>query len=392
MKIKQIEVLVTKIPRVEPKSDMKKRQITDAYYVLDRPLSVVYSNNIETVYVKITTDEGIVGWGEILAPTSPEVAAVIIKTALAPVLVGENPLQNQVLWDKMLNMFRVRGYTGGFLLDAMTGLDIALWDIKGKYLNQPLYMLMGGKYRTKIPVYISSIAGSTVEERMESIASLFADGNKAIKLHTVGESWRDALEMLETIRSKYNPEQLKVSHDAHWNYTLGEARKFGIYMDELDMEFFECPLSPEDLYGHVKLAEGMNTPIALGESMRSLYTFNEWVKAGAVEVLQPDMGRCGITDMLRIATIAEANGLKVAPHLSVHQNVGFAATVHYSAAIPNLHSFEYQPVAINVANEYSNCGVKLENGCINISDAPGLGIDMDESVLSKYVTEHIKIN
>jgi len=354
-------------------------------------MSVVYSKNIETVFVKITTDDGIVGWGEVLAPTSPEVVATIIRTALAPILIGENPLQNQFLWDKMLNMLRVRGYTGGYLMDAMSGLDIAFWDIKGKYLNQPAYMLMGGKYRDKIPAYISSIPGATIDERMESIAQLVVSGNKAIKLHSVGESWRDALEMLTAIRKVYSPIQLKVMHDGHWNYTLGEARKFGYYMDELDLDFFECPLNPEDLYGHVKLAEGMNTPIALGESMRSLYTFNEWVKAGAVEVLQPDMGRCGITDMLRIATIAEANGLKVAPHLSVHQNVGFAASVHYSAAISNLHSFEYQPVSLGVAAEYSDCGVKLENGFINISENPGLGVTIDEKILSKYVTEHIII-
>jgi len=391
MKIKEIDVLVTKIPREEAKSDARKKQITKDYYVLDRPMSVVYSKNNETVFVKVTTDDGVYGWGEILAPTSPEVVATIIRTALAPVLIGENPLQNQYLWDKMLNMFRVRGYTGGYLMDAMTGLDIAFWDIKGKYLNQPAYMLMGGKYRDKIPVYISSIAGATVGERMESIAKLVTEGNKAIKLHTVGDSWRDALEMLVAIRKEYSPRQLGVMHDAHWNYTLGEARKFGGYMDELDLEFFECPLTPEDLYGHVKLAEGINTPIALGESMRSLYTFNEWVKAGAVEVLQPDMGRCGITDMLRIATIAEANGLKVAPHLSVHQNVAFAATVHYSAAISNLHSFEYQPVARSVAAEYSDCGVRLENGHINLSEEPGLGVAIDEKIQKKYVTEHITI-
>lgn len=391
MKITQIDLLVVKIPREEAKSDARKRPITEDYYVLDRPLSVVYSRNIETVFVKVCTDEEITGWGEILAPTSPEVTAMIIRTALAPVLIGENPMQNQFLWDKMLNMLRVRGYTGGYLMDAMTGLDMAFWDIKGKYLKQPAYMLMGGKYRDKIPVYISSIAGASVDERMESIAALAAAGNSAIKLHTVGEGWRDALEMLTAIRKVYSPGQLAVMHDGHWNYTLGEARKFGVYMDELDLEFFECPLTPEDIYGHVKLAKSMNTPIALGESMRSLYTFNEWVAAGAVEVLQPDIGRCGITDMLRIATIAEANGLKVAPHLSVHQNVAFAATVHYSAAISNLHSFEYQPVARNVAAEYSDCGVKLKNGCINISDAPGLGVEIDEKILKKYVTEVITI-
>lgn len=388
MKITRLETFVVKIPRVDAKSDAKQRDITRDYFVLDRALSVVYSRNIETLFVKITTDDGLVGWGEVLAPTCPEVAASIIKTALAPVLLGENPLCNQMLWDKMLSMFRVRGYTGGFLMDAMAGIDIALWDLKGKALNLPCYLLMGGQARNNVPIYISSIAGATIDERMDSIAALVSQGNRAIKLHAVGTSWRDALEMLRAIRKTYDAQALHVMHDAHWNYTLGEAMKFGREMDELDLDFFEAPLLPEDLNGHVKLAAHMNTPIAVGEAMRSLYTFHEWIHAGAVEVLQPDIGRCGITDMLRIATLAEAAALKVAPHLSLHQLIGYAASVHVSFALPNLQSFEYQPLSMQVATQYASCDFLPNKELIPLPTAPGLGVTMDEKLLKPYLTQH----
>lgn len=119
--------------------------------MLDKPLSVIYSRRNESVLIKITTDENIIGWGEVLAPTSPEVVAEVIRTALAPCVIGADPFENQVLWNRMYNMFRVRGYQGGFLLDGISGVDSALWDIKGKACGMPVWRLLGGAAHEKYP-------------------------------------------------------------------------------------------------------------------------------------------------------------------------------------------------------------------------------------------------
>ena len=391
MKIDQIDVYVVKIQPDIPAQPLGVRTLAGDYYVLDKPLSVIYSRRNESVLIKITTDENIIGWGEVLAPTSPEVVAEVIRTALAPCVIGADPFENQVLWNRMYNMFRVRGYQGGFLLDGISGVDSALWDIKGKACGMPVWRLLGGAAHEKVPVYMSSNRGQTVDERVTDVKERLEEGFHAYKLHAVGDSWRDALEVLEAIRKRWGPRDLRLMHDGHWNYTLGEARKFGRLMNGLDMEFFECPLAPEDMQGHVELARTMDTPLALGESMRNASTFAQWIERRAVEFVQPDVGRVGVTDYMRISTIAEAHQLATAPHLSTHLAVGFRASLHVAIAAPSTRYFEYQPVAAANAKKFAACDIRMEDGCLHKPNAPGLGVDVSEKALAAYVTRKITV-
>ena len=391
MTIAKIEAFVVKITPQNPTPTGRIRPLTEDYYVLDKPLSVVYSKRNESVLVKITTDEGVVGWGEALAPTSPEVVCKVIETALAPCLIGHNPLEHRVLWDKMYNMFRVRGYQGGFLLDGISALDIALWDIKGKAFHQPVWMLLGGASHERIPIYVSANRGTTDEERAAYVEGLLEQGFHAYKLHAVGDGWRDALRTLEALRARFPVDELKLMHDGHWNYTLGEARKFGRLMNGLDLEFFECPLPPEDLEGHIELAATLDTPLALGESMRNAMTFAEWIDRKAVHFLQPDVGRVGITDYMRIAELAAAHHLHSGPHLSAHLSIGFMASVHLAIAVPGTQYFEYQPVAEQNAALFSEKDSHVENGWLTKPAAPGLGVEISEKALMNHVTHHITV-
>ncbi|MEA5014709.1 MAG: mandelate racemase/muconate lactonizing enzyme family protein [Candidatus Limiplasma sp.] len=391
MRIIRIEAFVVKIARDHPGPASGVRPLTEDYYVLDKPLSVVYSRRNESVLVKITTQEGITGWGEVLAPTSPEVVCAVIETALAPCLMGADAFEHQVLWNRMYNMFRVRGYNGGFLLDGIAGIDIALWDLKGKALGQPVWRLLGGASHERVPVYVSANGGETVPERVDYVRGLVEGGFHAFKLHAVGEGWRDALAVLEGIRKEYGPRELKLMHDGHWNYTLGEARKFGRLMNGLDLEFFECPLPPEDLEGHVELARTLDTPLALGESMRNASTFAQWIDRKAVQFVQPDAGRVGITDYMRIAAVAEAHHLMTGPHLSTHLSVGFMASLHLAIATPSTRFFEYQPVAEENARKFSSRDAGLVDGCLTKPTAPGLGVDISEKALLQYITHKITV-
>ncbi|QNK59580.1 mandelate racemase/muconate lactonizing enzyme family protein [Paenibacillus sp. PAMC21692] len=392
MKITKIEVYIVKLRPTGPIQTEGKRFITADYFVADsNRRSCVYSVNAETVFVKVSTDEGIAGWGEILAPTNPEVVATILKHHLAPMALGQNPMQNQMLWDRMLDTLRERGYTGGYLVDAMAGLDIAFWDIKGKALGQPVYMLLGGKYRDKLQCYCSSVPGADAKERLENVARLKEEGFNAIKFHTFGRGKKPDLEALYAIRAKFGSDELEFMFDAHGKFTHSEAYTVGRALGELDATFFEAPITFEDRDGHRKLAEAIDTAIAVGEPLRTIYTFKEWIASGAVEVLQPDIGRNGITEMMRIAHLAEAFHLTFAPHLSAHQAVGHAASIHVSAAIPNFLTYEYQPAALRRSSEYTNASFRLEKGHMIVPNEPGLGVEIDEQAMQRAVTEHFEI-
>jgi L-alanine-DL-glutamate epimerase-like enolase superfamily enzyme len=391
MKITKVEVFVVKIPSIKVASPNTKRYITEDYFINEGRRSCIYSDNMETIFVKVSTDEGIEGWGELLAPTNPEVAAAVIKGHLAPLVIGENPMETQFLWDKMLDTLRERGYAGGYLVDAMAGLDVAFWDIKGKAFNLPVYMLLGGQYRDKLRCYCSSVPGRTLEERLESVDRIVEQGYDAIKIHTFGQGKKADLDMLTAIRKRYTTDQLDLMLDGHGKYTHSEAFSLGRALGDLDLLFFETPLTFEDIKGHKKLADAIDTAIAVGEPLRTIYTFRDWITEGALEVAQPDLGRNGITEMMRIAHLAEAHHLSFAPHLSVHQAVGVAATVHISAAISNFLIFEYQPNALKVSEQYATASFTMEKGIIQVPTDPGLGVEIDEQALRKFVTDYAEI-
>ncbi|MDF2926784.1 MAG: enolase [Paenibacillaceae bacterium] len=390
MKIVSIEGYIVKLPPAGPVKTTGRRFITKDYFINEGRRSCVYSTHAETVFVKVTTDEGIEGWGEILAPTNPEVVLTLLKHHLAPLALGQNPLQNQVLWDKMLDTLRERGYTGGYLVDAMAGLDIAFWDIKGKALNLPVSMLLGGQYRDKLKCYCSSVPGETVEEKLENVARIKEEGFDAVKIHTFGYGKTRDLELLHALRRTYNTDQLDIMYDAHGKLNHTEAYTLGRALSEMDALFFETPLTFEDLPGHRKLAEAVDVAIAVGEPLRTIYTFREWIVSGAVEVVQPDMGRNGITEMMRIATLAEAHHIPFAPHLSAHQAIGHAASIHVSAAVSNFLLYEYQPNALKACAPYCHSSFRLEKGYLTVPDAPGLGVEIDEQALQPFVTGSFK--
>jgi len=306
-------------------------------------------------------------------------------------ILGENPMQNQVLWDRMLNTLRERGYTGGYLVDALSGIDIALWDVKGKALGLPVYMLLGGKYRDTLRCYCSSVPGADVAQRLESVVRLKEAGFDAIKFHTFGKGKTADLEALYAIRNTYDASQMDVMLDAHGKYTHSEAYTVGRALGDLDALFFETPITFEDMVGHRKLADAIDTAVAVGEPLRTIYTFKDWISSGAVEVVQPDIGRNGITEMMRIGHLAEAHHLTFAPHLSTHQAIGHAASIHVSAALSNFLIYEYQPRALEESAWYTNASFRLEKGQMTVPNEPGLGVEIDEAAMRKVVTTYLEI-
>ena len=379
MRITQVEAIPLRIKREETYLGAMPKGADSGAYFLRPPYRALYSAYFETCFVKINTDEGGLGWGEALAPVAPEVVQQIVEQLLAPALVGRDPLDGNALWNTMYDLMRERGYYGGFMLDAISACDVALWDLRGQILNQPIYKLLGGAFQAPIPCYVSGLPRPTDEERVELALEFVERGFHDFKL-AAGHGVRADVASVAALRRALG-EDSKLLLDAHWVYPLDEAVRLGRALAELDAGFFEAPINPEDIESHAQLAQAVAVPIAHGETERTRYQFRPWLTKKAADILQPDVGRAGISEVIKIASMAEAFNVKVAPHLSVGLGICIAASIHTAAAIPNLYLLEYQPPVFEIANMLLKEPLVCENGAYEIPRGAGLGVELDEDRL-----------
>lgn len=343
----------------------------------------VYSTNIETVLIRVETDDGIVGWGESQAPVAPEVTATIVNSLLGPLAEGEDALAPEALRDRLYAAMRVRGHTGSFLVDAIAGIDIAIWDICGKAYGQPVYRLLGGPVRTSLPCYISGLAGGTLEEKMAYAREQVERGATAFKLF-MHDSPRELLAELRSLRDEFGG-GIELFVDVLWRLTPRSALALSRSLAELEVGWLEAPTMPEDVRGHRRLARAAAVPIALGESYRTRYELLPFLESGAVDVVQPDIGRTGITEARKIATLAETFHLPIAPHVSIGLGPQIAAVLHFGAACGNLRVVECNPKVYQVANQFLRQPMEFGAAVLPVPEGPGLGIELDEQALRPFL-------
>ena len=380
MRIQSVEAIPVRIKREEAYlGALPKDAERDAYF-LRPPYRALYSTYFETAFVKIMTDDGVLGWGEALAPVAPEVVEQIVEQLLAPALLGRDPLDGGLLWNVMYDLMRERGYYGGFMLDAISACDIALWDLRGQILSQPVYKLLGGAYRQSVPCYVSGLPKPTIAERLELAESFVERGFSAFKL-AAGHGIQADIASIGSLREAFGDETILLL-DAHWVYTLDEAARLGQALADMGVGFFEAPINPEDIDSHAQLAQAVAVPIAIGETERTRYQFRPWLTRQAADILQPDAGRAGISELIKIANMAEAFNVQVAPHLSVGLGICIAASIQAAAAIPNLYILEYQPPVFEIANQLLESPLICENGAYALPQGPGLGVSLDERRLA----------
>ena len=379
MNISKVEAIPVRIRRDDAYLGGLPQTADPHAYFTRSPYRALYFAYFETAFVKITTVDGIIGWGEALAPVAPAVVSTIIEQLLAPVLIGRDPLDGNVLWNVMYDLMRERGYYGGFMLDAISACDTALWDLRGKLLDQPVNRLLGGAYRDRVPCYVSGLPRSTAEARAELALEYVEQGFSAFKL-AAGHGLRADIASMAVLRAALGADATLLL-DAHWVYALDEAMRLGHALTELDVGFFEAPINPEDIESHAQLAAAVAVPIAHGETERTRYQFRPWLMRKAADILQPDVGRAGISEVVKIAAMAEAFNVSMAPHLSVGLGICIAATIHVAAAIPNLYMLEYQPPVFEIANLMLESPLICEAGFYEIPSGAGLGVEVDEDRL-----------
>lgn len=330
----------------------------------------VYADEIQAVLVRVETGDGVVGWGEAKAPVGPSATARIIDELLAPIVIGGRVDEIGLLWDRMYGGMRVRGHDSGFWLEALSGVDIALWDAWARTVGQPLHTLIGGRYRDRVPVYASGIAASTDLDAVRSRAvTLRERGFQAVKVALGGDP-RPDIDAVSVVRDVFD----HVYADAAGTYELPQAVMVGRELGRLGVGFFEMPLPPEHLDGYATLASKVDVPLAL-DSLAGRYRALEFLKRGALHVLQPDVCRAGgITEVMRIAALADAFGGQATPHVSIGSAVHFAASLQCAAAIPNLSIMEHwagdNPLGASVAPDLDE---PVQSVRI-IPSGPGLGI------------------
>jgi galactonate dehydratase len=339
----------------------------------------VYSDDIETMLVRVETSDGVVGWGEAQAPVAPEIPRTIVDVLLGPLAVGEDALAPERLWSRLYSAMRVRGHTGSFLLDAIAAIDMAIWDLCGKVAGLPVARLLGGPCQDPVPCYVSGLHGATVEARVAEAVRLFGLGARAFKLFMSG-SEADCLDTVRAVRAALGTD-VRLAVDALWRLDEARAVRFAQALAASDVLWLEAPLAPEDVRGHARLARRTSIPIALGECYRTRFEILPFFERGAIGVLQPDLGRSGITEARKLAVLADTHHVPVAPHVSIGLGPQIAAAVHLAAAIPNLLLLECNPNVFEQSARLAHGALPWSVAGVRIPQEPGLGIQIDEDAV-----------
>jgi galactonate dehydratase len=345
------------------------------------------------LFVQVYTDEGIVGLGESGAWGYLEASAGAVET-FKRYLIGQNPLLIEHHWQYL---YRWTHFRGAAIMGALSAIDIALWDIAGKYFGVPVYQLLGGKTRDKARVYYH-VFGDTKEKLIQGCREAKAQGFTAVghltpfldedhsvpffKTHV--DKIRDAIETVAAYRDAVGRE-VDLCIEIHRRLTPAEAIVLARGIEEFHPFFYEDPILPDNFDAMALMANNIHIPIATGERLHTIHEFQALLSRGAVQYVRPDVCMAGgITHSKKIAALAEAHHVNVVPHNPLSP-VSTAACIQLAACIPNFALQEY-PLGENVPpkSEIVKSTLRLENGFLIIPDAPGIGVELAEDAAERY--------
>ena len=379
MEITQVEAFALRF-----QTERSSEQQGPHYSVAPEGWRSIYSRHHETMVVRITTSDGIVGYGEGQSPVSPRTSKTIVEDLCRPILMGKDPFDVEYLWQRMFTSMRERGHYTGFFIDALAGCDIALWDIIGKATGKPVHKVLGGRYRDRIPLY-AGVGGTTPEAAAARAAEFVSQGYGGLKIHTTSER-AEILEIVAAVREQVGP-KIKLMVDLHTQYSVPEAVMLGRGLEELDVMWLESPTVPEDIPGQAALAQALDMSVAIGEWTRTRYELREVFERRACDITMPDIARTGLTEGKRIASLADTYNIPVTPHIGGGGILSIAATVQFSATIPNFLIMEHSPEAYESKGQITTRKPTVEDGAFVIDDVPGLGITIDTEVLEAFAID-----
>lgn len=374
----------------------------------------VIEGNFEWNIVKVHTDAGVTGIGESYRGGN----VTDIMEYMKRFLVGENPLDVERLFNRMIQEASGHGGTTGKVVTAASGIEIALWDAAGKILNIPVYQLLGGKYRDDIRIYCDCHAGEayeldhgyhdpadeevyTPESYAEEAKRVLDMGFTALKFDLDidhhdnhpdpynGRISNAALEhkreIVAAVRDAIG-DDIDLAFDVHWDYTIESAKRLAIKLEPYDLMWLEDLLPPENMDAQANVARAVDVPIATGENRFRVHEFKDLLYEQAVDIITPDPTTCGgLAESKAIASRAAENYIPFSPH-NVCSPLGTMACVHLCASIPNLSVLEYHALEVDWWDDlHTRDSPLIQDGYIAVPETPGLGIDLDEDVVRDHL-------
>lgn len=341
-------------------------------YFVRRGNRTVYPTVDRNVLVRITTRDGAIGWGETYGIVAPRATMAIIDDLLADFVIGADPFDAPVVHDRLYDMMRVRGYTGGYYLDALAAIDIALWDIAAQLAGQPLHKLLGGARRETIPAYVSGLPKPTLAARADLAAEWRERGFDDFKFASPVAD-EGVVNEIATLRARLGP-GARIACDMHWAQTAAQAKALIRAMQPHGLWFAEAPVDPEDTDGLADVAAGVDAPVAAGEEWRTSHDAQARLARRACAIVQPEMAHKGVTEFMRIATLAQAHHVEIIPHATIGVGVFLAASLHASAAAPCVTAHEFQHSIVEPNRKYLDGAIVCASGSYSVPQGPGLGV------------------
>ncbi len=376
---------------------MKITRVTT--YALEQCLAekdrFAYSQSWSTIRTslvcRIDTDEGIIGWGEAFGPA--RIHKTIIDHYYAAFLLGKDPFDTQVIWEQLYNMFRDSGQKG-VTIQALSAVDIALWDIKGKASGRPVFQMMGGTCREKIEPYATGVyrryTENEIAESTAEAVSYVEQGFRAVKVK-IGFGLKYDTTLVRSVRRAVGP-HIRIMIDANHAYNAASAIRVGTYLEEYDIAWFEEPVPPEDLAGYRDVRAKLSMPISGGEAEFTRYGIQRLIDNRCVDIVQPDCTIVGgISEFSKVALLCTIANVQCIPHVW-GSGIALMAGIHAAFSLPDFPPslepsvtyVEYDRTP-NVLRERLATGIpEIRGGWISAPDRPGLGIEVDEDTLQRY--------
>jgi len=333
----------------------------------------IYPTTDMSVLVKVTAGNGLVGWGETYGIVAPQATVAIIDEVLGPVILGRDPRDVGVIQEDLYDLMRVRGFFGGYYVDAIAGVDIALWDLFGKLVGQPVVKLLGGQRHERIPAYASGLPRPRLEARVALAKAFVEKGFRAVK-YAAAVSYEGVVAEMRALREALGPD-VELMVDLHWKYTAAEAIQLITELAPYRPYFAEAPCQPEDMEGQARVAASVTVPLALGEELRTVFEYRPRFERRCMSIIQPETGHTGLTQFLAICRMAVAFHVKVIPHASIGVGIFQAASLHAAAALPNVPFHEYQHSIFDKNLRFVETAMTCEAGYFRMPQGPGLGIE-----------------
>ncbi|MFC8094548.1 mandelate racemase/muconate lactonizing enzyme family protein [Streptomyces sp. NPDC057301] len=333
--------------------------------------------------VKVHAEDGSVGTGECYGLPSPQVTATVVTTVLAPLLIGQDATATTAVWERLYQGQAAGGHNRGFYLEALAGIDLALWDLRGKLAGLPVHRLLGGPLRERINCYASPVALHTdPADSARQALGFVEDGFKALKVK-IGRGERTDRAHLTAVRDAVG-DHIEILTDANCAYNLDEATRVGGVLRDLGISWYEEPLPVDDLANLAELRRRTGLTIVNGETHFTRFDLRDSLLHQAIDVFMPNVARCGgITETTRLSALASAFHVDIAPH-GVGSGVSLCAALQLCAATPNLRTYEYNRLPNPIREQILTNPPEFQDGALTVPQGPGLGAELDEAVVDRY--------